>query len=278
MGRIARTWRLAKQSWAVLRADKELLTLPVISFAATLVVMASFLVPGFNAGLLNSGDPGAAGYILLFALYIALAYVTIFFNAALILAADERMRGGDPTVRSALSAASAHAGRMLPWALLSATVSVILQVIEEQGFIGDIVASVLGFAWSAITFLVIPVLVLEKVGVAEAVRRSMNLFKRTWGENIAAQIGFGLLGFVAAIPGMVLLFLALTASSAGTVVLLPVAVAWIAVTAVILAALNGVFQAALYYYATDGQVPGVAFDEHTLANSFGPRRRRRGIF
>lgn len=43
--RIARSWELMKQSWQVLRQDKELMLFPIISTLACLLVMASFVTP-----------------------------------------------------------------------------------------------------------------------------------------------------------------------------------------------------------------------------------------
>ena len=91
-----------------------------------------------------------------------------------------------------------RAGKILPWAIISATVSMILRAIEERaGFVGQIVAAIAGMAWAVVTFLVLPIIVIEGVGVRDAIKKSGNLFKRTWGENLAAQIGFSLIGFVA---------------------------------------------------------------------------------
>ncbi|NQV06663.1 hypothetical protein HQ535_08930, partial [bacterium] len=99
MGRISRTIALAKASWNVLKADKELILLPVMSLIATLAVAATFLLPIFLSGNeVALEDPGVTGYILLFVAYVTLAFITIFFNAALVHAANERMDGGDPTL------------------------------------------------------------------------------------------------------------------------------------------------------------------------------------
>lgn len=272
MRRIANTWELAQQAARVLLADKELLALPVFAFLAWLIVVATFVVPGVLTGVLAAGGPGVGGWILLLAAYVASAYVTIFFNSALVLAADQRLRGGDPTVRSALMATRRHAARILPWAVVSATVSVILQLIERQGWVGDLVASVLGITWSLVTFLVIPVLVFEDVGVGAAVARSRELFARTWGENLSAQVGFGLLGLVFALPGLVLVPLGIaTGSGALTAALLALAVLWVAMTAIVMSALSSVFQAALYRYAVRGPGRDGFFDERTLRASFAPR-------
>ena len=272
MNRIANTIKLAKSSWAVLKADKELLLLPVLSAIATVIVAATFIVPLLFTGS-DTSEIGGTGYVVLFAMYVVLAYITIFFNAALVHAAHERMHGGDPTVGSALRGAMARAGRILPWAIVSATVSIILRSIEERvGIVGRIVAGFAGIAWSLVTFLVLPVLVIEGVGVADAIRRSGSLFKRTWGENVAAQIGFGLLGFALAIPALVLLFLAVSAGSTLGAVLVVVAVLWIIGVSLVMATLNGIFQTALYLFASEGAVPGGYFDDVSFNDTFAPKR------
>lgn len=44
MGRISRGWKLTKLSLRVIRKDKEILLLPVLSAAFTLLVLASFVL------------------------------------------------------------------------------------------------------------------------------------------------------------------------------------------------------------------------------------------
>ena len=279
MGRLSNTIALAKASWKVLKADKELLLLPIMSMVSTVIVAASFLVPLFVVGGLGEELAGA-DYVVLAAMYFTLAFVTIFFTAALVHAADERLRGGDPTLGSALRGARRRIRRILPWAIVSATVSLILRAIEERaGFIGRIVAGLAGGAWSVVTFLVIPILVLEDIGVGDAIKRSGSLFKRTWGENIAAQVGFGLLGFLAFLPAVALIVVSAGAGEAALGIAIVVGVLWMGTVVVVLAALNGIFQAALYHYAVDGQVPGEYFSPQTFAGAFAPRKGRgRGAF
>jgi hypothetical protein len=273
MHRIRNTFDLAKASWHVLKADKELLLLPVISGVASLAVMASFAVPFFLTNLDGQDleSPGTVGYVVMFVIYALLAFITIFFNAAVIHAANERLDGGDPTLRSALAGAWSRVGLILPWALVSATVSVILQAIEERaGFIGRLVVSLVGLAWSLVTFLVLPILVIEGIGVRDALGRSAEMFKRTWGENVAAQVGFGLLGMVAGL--LVIPVIALGAAAGGAVLVTAIitSVAWIILISVVLSALGGIFQTALYRYAAGDNI-GTFFDTTTLSGAFRPR-------
>lgn len=273
MGRIATTIELAKASWQVLKADKELVVLPILSGVASIVVALTFLIP---AGFLQGTESvGTVEYILLAALYLAMAFVTIFFNTALVHAANERLSGGDPTVGSAISGAAKHLPQIFVWSAISATVSVILKSLQERaGILGQIVIGIVGLAWTLVTFLVIPVYVVENVGVREALTRSANLFKRTWGENVAAQVGFGLLGFLAVLP---LVLIAALAMSSGTTALAAigviVAVVGIVGVSVVLSALNAIFQTALYHYASSGSVPGGYFNDDNFAHAFVPRRR-----
>jgi hypothetical protein len=278
MGRIRRTFELAKASWEVLKQDKELVLLPVLSLLATLAVAATFLIPIVTGGDAAAfEDPGTTEYVLLGIAYLVLAFITIFFNAALVHAANERMEGGDPTIGSALAGAMSRVHRILPWAIVSATVSIILQAIEERaGTIGRVVSGLAGLAWSLVTFLVLPVLVIEDIGVVEGVKRSGSMFKRTWGENVAAQVGFGLLGFLAALPAVLMVVAGFAVGEVAGIVMLVAAVVWILLVTMVISALSGIFQTALYRYA-NGMAAG-AFAPAELEQAFATRRGRTGGF
>lgn len=272
MERLKRTWSLAQTSWSVLRQDRELLILPIISFIATLIAMASFLVPLVAAGpLTESGQMGAPEYAILFAMYLVLSFITVYFQTALVCAAHERLSGGDPTLGSALAGANKHLPQILAWSALTATVSMILRVIEERaGFVGRLIAGLIGFAWTTATFLVVPTYVVENVGPIAAVKRSGALLKQTWGENLASQVGFGLLGFVAALPGIALIALGIAVGGPALVAAIVVGALWLGAVAVTLTAMNAIFQTALFHHAA-GQplaTSGAGFDQTTLQSAF----------
>ena len=274
---IGRSWGLVKASWGVLRQDKELTLLPLLSFLAYLLVAFVFLAP---IALLVSDTPGDESWtsnpvtwVLGFVAYVALAYVLVFFNAAIVCGADERLRGGDPTLGSALSGAASHAGALLPWAIVTATVTMVLRAIEERlGFLGTIIAGLVGLAWSLVTFLVIPVLIIERIGAVAAVKRSAQLFKSTWGENMIANGGIGIVSMLAIFAGafvtVPLLYFGGIVAGAGVVLF----VVWLGVVVCVSQALTGIFQLALYRYAVDGTVP--AFGDEHLQAAFRPRGRR----
>jgi hypothetical protein len=271
MDKLRNTLSLARSSWSVLQADKELLVLPLLSGIASLVVAASFVVPLFLAGG-TEPDPTTLDYVLLFVMYVVLACITIFFNAALVAGAHQRLQGGDPTVGSALRAAAARGGGILPWAVVSATVSVLFQAVQQRGgAAGRGAAAAAGVAWSLITFLVIPLIVIEGLGVGAAIKRSGGLFKQTWGENVAARVGFGLLGFLLALPAVLLVVAGVAVGSATAAIGIAVAVVWLLVVALVMASLNAIFQTALYLYATERQVASAYFDSGQVARAFGSK-------
>jgi hypothetical protein len=269
MNKLRNTVALARSSWSVLQADKELLVLPLLSGIASIIVAASFVVPIALSGGADQ-EPTPLGYVLLFVMYVVLAFITIFFNAALVSGAHERLQGGDPTIGSALRAAASHAGRILPWAIVSATVSIILQAIQQRGGVaGRGIAGIAGLAWSLITFLVIPVIVIEGLGVGAAVKRSSALFKQTWGENVAARVGFGLLGFLLALPAVLVLVVGFAAGTIGAGIGIAIAVVWLLAVTLVMASLSSIFQTALYLYAAEHEVPSGYFDQAQISQAFG---------
>ncbi|MBZ0275783.1 MAG: DUF6159 family protein [Anaerolineae bacterium] len=280
--RFSRSWELVKASYSVLKSDKELLLYPIVSFIGVILVTISFALPMLAAGLfdgLSRGDSstGIASAIVGFLFYLVMYTVIIFSNTALIGAAMIRLDGGDPTLADGFRIARERLGTIIGYALVSATVGIILRAISERGgIVGQIASSILGFAWSVVSFLVVPVLVVENVGPVDAVKRSGELLKKTWGEQLAANFGmgavFGLLSFAILIPGMVLVFATIATKSVALIVLVVAVLAIVLIgLGLISSTLTGIFQAALYRYATQGSTGGF-FNDDVLQGAFKPKR------
>lgn len=275
--RFAQSWSLVKASASVLRSDKELLLFPLLSAMASLIVAASFFVPAALGGMFTSmrddGRPDIAFYALMFAFYVVQYFVIIFFNTALVGAALIRLRGGDPTVADGFRIATSKLPAILGYAVISATVGVILRALQERaGFIGRFVVGMIGLAWTVASFLVVPVLVTSDVGPIDAVKRSAELLKKTWGQNLIGNVGiglvFGFLLFGLIFVGAGLVVLAATTKTAALIVATAVVVG-IAILLLVLvqAALQGIYSAALYRYAAEGEAGG-AFAHDMVADAF----------
>ncbi|MBN1589132.1 MAG: hypothetical protein JW888_06435 [Pirellulales bacterium] len=279
--RMARGWELAKGSWHVLKLDKELLVFPFLSGLACLVVLASFAIPLWSTDyfqtLMNEKaapeDPLA--YVILFAFYFVNYFVIVFFNSALIGCAIIRFKGGDPTLADGFRAARDRLPQIVAWALVSATVGLVLRIIESRSErVGQIVAGLMGMAWSAVTYFVVPVIVIERKGPVEATKRSLSILRGTWGEALTANFGIGVIVFLASLVGFVPIVLGFVALTAG---LVPLAILGILLGVILLlliglvsSALNAIVIAALYLYAAEGSVPDY-FDNRLLGDAFRPK-------
>ncbi|HYC38518.1 MAG TPA: DUF6159 family protein [Usitatibacter sp.] len=281
--RFSRSWSLVRASASVLAKDKELLVFPLISSAALLLVLAGFALPVIGLGGLDgiSGrqeDLPPMAYVVAFLFYFCQYFVIFFFNAALVGAVMIRLDGGDPTVKDGLRIASSKVAVIAGYAFIAATVGMLLRVIQERvGFIGKIVVSLIGFGWTLATYLVVPVLVHRDVGPWEAVRESAALLRETWGENVIGRAGiglaFGIIFFFVMVAGGFVIIVALMSGSAWLIALAFLAtILALGVTALVQAALGGIYAAALYRYAADGS-GSLGFEPETLKLAFGPAKK-----
>ena len=276
---IGRSFALIKTSWNILMDDKKLLIFPLISGIATLVVILTFVLPLILAGTFMS-IPGVGPiffYGLLFAFYVASYFVVIFFNTALITCVNARFHGKDLSIGEGLSIASRHLPSIFTWALVSATVGIILHLIERRaGFIGRIATALVGGIWSLVTFFVVPILILEDKGVIDSVKESMSLMKRTWGESIVGSGSIMLIFAAIGIVGLLFVFATLLVGNmivfASAVVLF---ILLVVVLAIVASAMQGIYVTALYTYARTGTVPA-AFNKDLIRNAFIPTQAGQG--
>jgi hypothetical protein len=265
MERISRSFDIMILSYRVLVRDKELLVLPLVSMTVTAVTIASFVFGlGVTRSELRTGGP--AMYLPLLLLYVVIYTVGIFSQAAVVAGATERMRGGDPTLGSALAAAGRRIGPIIGWAILAATVGTVIRAIQDRaGMFGKLVAFVGGTAWSLAAFFIVPVLVFEDLSIRESLRRSARLFKDVWGESLAGGVTLGLANLVVTIPLAVvaLLIAVVVGKTAG----IGVFIAGMIALTIVFAALQGIYLATLYRYATEGWVPA-GFDGELLRQAY----------
>lgn len=270
---IGRSLALVKTSWDILMDDKKLLVFPVLSGIVSLFVILTFALPLLLTGsfMNNTGLGPIAFYGLLFVFYVVSYFVVIFFNTALITCVNARLNGKEATINDGLSNATKHIGSIFAWALISATVGLILQVLEDNvGFIGQIAVALIGGAWSLVTFFVVPVLILEDKGVVDSVKDSVSLIRKTWGESI---VGGGSIFLVFLVIGVVaclgIFGVMLVTGSFLLAVALFILV--VAILAVVASAMQGIFVTALYTYAKTGRAP-TSFNKELIENAFLPKQ------
>jgi len=178
------------------------------------------------------------------------------------------MRGGDPTVQDGLREAVARLPLIAGWALIAATVGIILRIIEDKSKgVGKFVAALLGIAWTLASFFVVPIMVVERINPLDALKISASMFRKTWGEQIISSFSFGLVFFVLAIPAFLLILLGMSSGSITLLITLVILSAiYLIILALVQSTLQTIFQVALYHYCRDGQAPQ-GFSEDLLNSS-----------
>jgi hypothetical protein len=283
MDRILRSWDLLRQSFAILVSDMELLWLPIYSAIATgaaslllvsggllvfLPQVQTFLDNRFNHPRLTA-DPAMWTWMFLF--YAVNYFIVVFFNVALVTTAGDRLAGGHATVNDGLRLAWQRKGKILQWAILAATVGIILRMLERRmGWLMRLTAGLIGVAWTLACYFVVPVLAVENLGPVEALQRSAQLFRQTWGEELTGGFSFGLIFTLLGLPAIVLVIFSSNLGQAAMLGSLALAVIYWLLLSVVSSAVQGIFVAALYHYARTKQAAG-GFSLDDLSTAWRPR-------
>ena len=286
IGRWERSKQTAKTSWGVLKKDPELLWLTVWGAVFAIIgVLIGGLIALFGGMAAASGTEEwwvvNRGVLFLAGLVAALlaGISNVFFHGALVHGALDRLKGGDPTTRSAIAGARERFGLLAGWAVVSVIFAMIMQAIRERGgFIAGLFTWLAEAAWAVISFLVLPIIIVEGKGPFASLKRSTQMLKDTWGENLIGQIGIGIVGFVAALPGVIVGGLIIWAGAATSIAPLiwigaVLAGLWLIGVSLFFSALKSVYQAVLYLYATDNEV-AEGFEDIGIEQAFISKPKR----
>lgn len=288
----ARSWRYTRMSYGILWNHKHLMLFPMISTIAAIVVTASFILPLWGTGTLEnwitymdadsaslSAGQQAMMYITAFVIYYINYFVIVFFNTGLIACALRILNGGEAGVGFGISFAMKRLPEIMGWAFLSAVVGVILKMIENvHERAGDIIALLIGSAWTALSFFVVPVIVVEGAGPFKAFKRSLETLRSNWGTALTGNFSLGLITILLMAPVILLLgvmiVLALETQSMavliGTVMVgLIVLMALAAATS----AADAIFKAVLFRYATGRKITADV-DTSEFAEAFKSRKKK----
>jgi hypothetical protein len=258
MGRIKRGWGLTKKSWALLREHPSLIRFPLYGGIATTLLAIVFLGPGLY--MFEEDQLAGAIPLIVIGVYV-LSFVGFYFSVGLAACADKIFRGEEATVSDGLAVARSRLSQISGWAAVSAAISLVMGLLENQGgTLGTIAARLVGMAWSLITFLAVPVIAIEGTGPFETIKRSGAMFRQRWGQQITGNIAIGAAVFlIGVLPAAVLIGggIALWSSAAFVGALLVIIGALVLAIALLISrAVSGIFGVALYRYALDGETVG----------------------
>lgn len=269
MGKFAMSLAIVRQSWAILKQDKEIMLFPIVStivsgIALTIMGLLYFFVI-LGSGAESTATFGAEDeplnlwqYFALFVYYIITYFIIYFFEACIFIIAHARMSGQNLSFMDGIRGALRHGGGIFIWSCISATVGVFLRALSDRSeILGKIVIWIFGAAWNLLTYFSLPLIVVGGMTVRDAFKESAVMIHKTWGETIIANVGVGLVfslfivfGFLASVGAIVL--------SGNTRVIIGVGVMFLLYTVVlsiIFSSLSAIFKMALYEYARTGNPP-----------------------
>ena len=173
MTKISNTFKMMKSCLVVLRKDRELIFFPIFAAISILILLAVYN----SLGLIPTEESEVSAAPILILLFVANFFI-VLFNSALVSAALERLRGGDPNVRSGLVHAIKHIHHIVIWSIIVTIVAILIAIIRgdrrERSIMRELFASFLQAGWTMMTFFVVPIIVSENLTWAEFSR--INLF------------------------------------------------------------------------------------------------------
>jgi len=285
MGKLEASWNLARQSLVLLASDKELVLLPLTSALIsmlTLAMLGGWYVAACRPELRALPPRSSAAdlphrgflYMLLFLFYAISYFVVTFCNVALVAVANNRMAGGSWRMHQGLALAWERRFTILQWAILAATVGMVLEMISERvGILGKLLTRLIGLAWGMATYFIVPVLAFDNLSPVEAVRRSAQLFRKTWGEDVAAGVSTALIFMIPLSLGIGLWFAVRNSQSLSPAAILAtgaVLLVYLQVVIAVMSATTLVYKVALYNYALGGRVHG-GFSLEQIQSTWVPK-------
>jgi hypothetical protein len=280
LDRLRRSWELGKASWAILTSNPTLALFPILAAFGMLLTTAiiggvSWLtIPSLEDGVSTDiSSENAPTLIAIVLIALAGTIVTVYFNTALTGAVLRQLDGQPATLGDGIALANTRKRAIVGWAVIAATFGLLMAVLRDKaGWAGRLIGALGDLAWGFATFFVVPVLAAQNVGPIEALKRSGQLFRRTWGEQIAGNVGIGLFSLIIMLPalilGAVIVTLGIvTGSLVVTVIAVLLAVVVIGGAIAVGAALGSIYRTVLFRWATTGEAAR-GFDESTLAGAF----------
>lgn len=267
-GRIKAGWLLFKETWRYFRTDSEMVWIPLITSGINLVLFG-LLAVSFYLFLASTGytlpeeaeSISLPEYIFIFLCYVIGAYSLALSEAAIANTVYTRVHGGNATLGNSLRSAFSHSASLLLWSVITSTVGMLLRVIAERSqFIGRIIVMLLGVAWSALTYFVVPAMVIDKKSAFASIGKSKDVFKTTWGETIVSNFSIGVI-FMGLHVALLVVTVAMMIFAAMyefwiLMIVLGVAYALVFITlCLVQSAMNGILKTLLYVYAAEGTMP-----------------------
>ena len=270
---------MTKLGIAVVRADPELLVYTFLSALFSLVAIGAAISVSVGLDVI-AGNPECVGEDcgsdlaiahmgIWFVFYMVVSVITVFWNAAIIASAFERLSSGtNPSFSYGIGQAMKCLPQILVWGVVAGTVGLFIQILEGLArdeksalplrVVAGLASFIIGVAWWIVTFFMIPMIVLERAGVLDGMGKSKELFERTWGEDVAAHVSTGILMTLCIILLICVSVPLMAFGELGVALGIVILVVGILFAVLFFSTVEAVNRASLFYYAKTGQMPPMA--------------------
>lgn len=252
------TWTLMRYTADVLRRDKELLVFTVLSTVLCIGLFAGmFWGDVAGHGRYAGSDTWAyRGRLFLFLFWCY--FVITFFNAAIAGCAVMRLRGSNPTLVDGFNMAMTRLPWIVGWALISATVVILMRAVEEKLKGGRWLRLGLEVSWALASFLVVPIMVVEGQDPFRALKTSASLIRRTWGQQVVAGFSFGIIQLLLMLPAVLMAALLPSRRYVPSTNLVHIGLlaCYVVLVFLVVTTLEAIFRAALYCHVRGIETPG----------------------
>ncbi|WP_457032135.1 DUF6159 family protein [Kitasatospora sp. P5_F3] len=233
-------------SFGVLRNNRRLLTFPLLSGAALALISGGVAVPTF---LRDGAEPSASTFdvISLGVGYLLLGFTLTLSSAAMICAVNDVLRGEPARIGANYRRAARYWRRLLVWSLLNTTVLLLIRQLERIPVVGWIMNELFSAGWAVATYLALPAMMIDGLGVAEGTRQSARMLRETFSRQVYGSLWIALPMGLSVVIGFVAFMLGVESNSVGPAVAGGLVAALLLMCALLLGAtVSGIFRTVLY--------------------------------
>jgi len=289
MGAFARSWEITKLTFSIMKKEKELFLFPILSIIFSLLFVIAIFFPTIIVVLLR-GDSvilGGLEYLLIFLTYFGIAFIATFFNVCVVYTAALAFSKKEAKFWTTIKFALSRIHIILLWSIIVASVGLILKIIEgiaeRTKGIGRLILSItrelLSMAWSVATIFVIPGMVYHNLGPFAAIKKSVQVLKKTWGEKLILYVGMNLIAIIFILPAAAIAIFMVYLLIVGSINLLlalsiiAILFAYMISIGIFFSVAGNIFNTALYVYG-ESKVVVPPYRKDLLTSAFKPMKKQ----
>jgi hypothetical protein len=317
MNELKKSFGILRAGWQVVRSQPRLLLFPFVHIALVIAQLGAIYYPfAINSGLVElfrhalvdtdyiiGLSPAinvpreiiVLGVVLFLSTSYLMSIASAWVGVATYHAVEEALHGRPVSILASLRAAAKHRTGIMQWASINFAVGLVIGLIRilvdellekipggaklSAMIVSKIGLELLTIGWAFATIFMLPQLVLRNEGGLSTVRASWDLFKKTWGTNVVADVSLsGLLTLIYIVAVMAINALIFFIGSSlgfgeGSGLHYAIAPAVLIISLGLLGTLmTNVYRMVLFHFAETGDVVG-PFIPELVTHAYRPKNK-----